>query len=285
MAWSLYRWVWRLESPLHIGIAPAGMLNRTRLYMPARTLWGALTAELARLKNQQFPDYEKVGAELQKKTRLSYFYPAEKVNGRWIAWLPHFKEREGLVWEREDGRIEGDRKFRNRLLITRPGTAIEPESDTAAEGTLREFEMISPYWRADKTSFQALAMVGYIFSQDEGIIQELVQIRLLLIGGDTRYGLGKLRQVIWQKANNFFNNKINLNNDEPVVTAERVLAHTRPSSGLDQFKGAMEYLGGWDIIRGGLKIQGLTWVPGSVLENAKNGHDFVIQEDGLWSKR
>lgn len=42
MAWQVYRWVWQLESPLHIGLVPAGILNRTRLYIPARTMWGGI---------------------------------------------------------------------------------------------------------------------------------------------------------------------------------------------------------------------------------------------------
>lgn len=48
MTWSLFRWVWRLEAPLHVGIPPAGSLDRCRLYLPARNLWAALTAALAR---------------------------------------------------------------------------------------------------------------------------------------------------------------------------------------------------------------------------------------------
>ncbi|GIW70798.1 MAG: hypothetical protein KatS3mg102_0340 [Planctomycetota bacterium] len=48
MSWSLFRWTWQLESPLYVGMPPAGSLNRCRLYVPARALWGAVTAEIAR---------------------------------------------------------------------------------------------------------------------------------------------------------------------------------------------------------------------------------------------
>ena len=48
MSWSLQRWTWLLESPLFVGTTPAGSLNRCRLYVPARALWGAMTAELSR---------------------------------------------------------------------------------------------------------------------------------------------------------------------------------------------------------------------------------------------
>ncbi|MFN3369426.1 MAG: hypothetical protein ACK4ZX_08530 [Thermus sp.] len=288
MAWSLYRWVWQVEAPLHIGMAPAGMLNRTRLYVPSRALWGALTAELARLGAQGFPEYEKVGAELREKTRLGYLYPAKAVNGQWMAWLPRYAEcGVGLVWKREDGRAEdrrakgeGERKFRMRLLITRPGTAIEPESASAAEGTLREFELISPYWRGDGTLFQRVALVGYIFCKDAA--PELKPIQTLWVGGDARYGLGRLERVAWKPADSFFGEPVDLQGKEPVVKTSRVLAHTYVSTGGASLVGAMERLGGWDMPKGGLTIQELTWVPGSV---SKNPQDFVIQEDGLWRMR
>ena len=77
MGWQLYRWVWELRSPLHIGMPPAGHANRCRLYIPAHVLWGALTAELARvLKGNSFPEYFyfEVGEALRKKLRLTYLF-------------------------------------------------------------------------------------------------------------------------------------------------------------------------------------------------------------------
>lgn len=279
MAWSLYRWVWQVEAPLHIGTVPAGMLNRTRLYVPAQTFWGALTAELARLRAQGFPIYEEVGTELREKTRLSYLYPAEVVNGQWMAWLPRYKEGEGLVWEREDGgdQEKGDRKFRKRLLVTRAGTAIEPESDSAAEDTLRELELISPFWLSDGTLFKRVALVGYIFCNNA--MSDLKSIETLWVGGDIRYGLGRLRRVAWEPAENFFGEPVDLGGEGPVVKTSRVLAHVSVSTGSASLVGAMERLGGWDTRTGSLVIQGLTWAPGSV---SKNTIDFVIQGNGLW---
>lgn len=285
MAWSLYRWVWQVEAPLHIGTMPAGMLNRTRLYVPAQSLWGALTAELARLRAEGFPEYEKVGAELRENIRLSYLYPAEAVNGQWMAWLPRYDKGKGLVWEREDGgdQAEGERKFRKRLLVTRAGTAIEPEADSAAEGTLRELELISPFWRGDGPPFKRVALAGYIFCKNEA--SELKSIETLWVGGDIRYGLGRLKRLEWKQANSFFGQPVDLQGQEPVVNTSRVLAHTDASgiTGNASPMGAMECLGGWDA--NGLVIQGLTWVPGSVFQNSQKSHDFAIQKNGLWRMR
>lgn len=288
MSWSVYCWVWMLESPLHIGAPPAGMLNRTRLYIPARSLWGALTAELARSEYASHPDYRKVGEILRHKTRLSYLFPAEQVGDAWKAWLPIYQEGRGLVWEREDGKGEEieDRNLRMRLLITRPGTAIQPETGTAAQGTLREFELVGPYWRERHTLTKPVAFVGYLFCKDDNLCKKLKDIQTLFIGGDVRYGLGRLRQVAWTssvaESNRFFGEaQLDLNQQDPRVITDRILAHLRPQNVQDRLIGAMECLRGWDMVAGSMSPPELTWVPGSCcLQKVKL--EFAISEDNLW---
>jgi hypothetical protein len=75
--WRLFRWVWQLEAPLHVGMPPSGSLNRCRLYVPARALWGALTAEVARRAGNDFPSYAGGWAGHPGDARLTYLYPAE----------------------------------------------------------------------------------------------------------------------------------------------------------------------------------------------------------------
>ena len=160
MRWCISRGTWRLESPLYVGTTPAGALNRCRLYVPARALWGALTAELVRSKEPNTEhmanQYREVGEELQRDYRFTYLFPAQAVQGKWQAWLPIYKPGRGLAWRREaDESSVGlipERLFRRRLLHTRAATAIEPQSDTAAEGSLRETECIQPGWRDEDGS-------------------------------------------------------------------------------------------------------------------------------------
>jgi hypothetical protein len=85
VSWSLHRWTWRVASPLFVGAAPSGALNRCRLYVPARPLWGALTAELARDEADHDPAYREIGNELRKHVRFSYLFPAERVGSDWLA--------------------------------------------------------------------------------------------------------------------------------------------------------------------------------------------------------
>lgn len=282
MTWSLYRWVWQLEAPLHVGMPPAGALNRTRLYIPARAVWGALTAELARCQSSSFPDYPAVGGNLQTHARFSYLFPAEKVGERWNAWLPEYREEKGLVWVREDGKGPiDDRMFRRWLLATRPGTAIAPESDTAEEGSLREHEVINPVsrWGCKDPYPRPVGFVGYVFlssSADKQLVHSLQSIERIFLGGDTRYGLGRLKRVECSPHSTFFGEQVDRQSSDPVVITSRILAHATTDA---VFSGSLEYLVGWDAVSGGLKSSALAWTPGS---RSKDSTPFRIREDGLW---
>jgi hypothetical protein len=195
MKWTALRWVWRLEAPLFVGMPPAGALNRCRLYVPARAMHGAVTSELARLNGEQkskFPDYGKFGKEVGENCRFTYLFPAEKQGDKFLPWMPKFEKRRGVQWSCHGG--EGslsDRDFRRRLMISRPGTAIAPESDSASEGTLRETECINPWWRDSNCHEEssAVLLLGYVFLRNNGFRRQLDNIDTFFVGGDTRYGL------------------------------------------------------------------------------------------------
>lgn len=283
MSWKMYRWVWRVVSPLHIGLQPAGALNRTRLYIPARAIWGALTAELARRQSNTFPDYKKTGECLRRGVRFGYLFPAERVNGKWQAWLPDYEQGEGLVWQREDGqKWDVDRRFRRLLLVTRPGTAIDPASDSASEGTLREYELLGQWWRPPERETEAkpVAMTGYLFSKDDTLSKQLKDIRELFVGGDTRYGLGRIKRIELKQEDAFFGCRVDLNGDSPIVHTSRVLAHTIMQDS-SVVLGNQECIGGWDL-SSGLKTPSLTWTPGSDAGSEKR---FAVQEEGTWKAR
>lgn len=82
MAWTFYELRFRLLSPLHIGHQKIGNIQRTRHYVPARVLWGALTARLTRdgrarrLANVGEGDYVGMGTLVKEQIAFTYFYPA-----------------------------------------------------------------------------------------------------------------------------------------------------------------------------------------------------------------
>lgn len=291
MSWSLFRWVWQLESSLHVGMPPAGSLNRTRLYVPARALWGALTAEVSRreARNSSAPAYPTVGESMQKDYRFTYLFPAEEVEGIWRGWLPLYREALGPAWVREDWPQHAvpDRPFRRRLLATRPGTSIDPRTDATEDGSLRETECIEARWRdARGRDAGSVAIVGYAFirtrtSADENPPERsrLNGVDTLFVGGDTRYGLGRLRRVAFElvRQQDVFGDAVTLDGESPQVQAKTARSHAHAQAALS---GALELLGGWDhgSIRS-LDASAPVWQPGSCSAEPLR---WSIETDGLW---
>lgn len=285
MTWICYRWTWRVESPLFIGTTPSGALNRCRVYVPARPLWGAITAELARLKGDKDPKYWQVGDELRKGARLSYLFPAERRGDDWHAWLPEYREGAGLVWAREGSDLVfTDRHIRRQLLGTRPATAIDPDSDAALDGSLRETECVQTRWRrSDSDANAPVAMVGYVFVRSDGeLARRLEPLDRIFIGGDTRYGLGRLVRIARTPATTLFGAPVNLGRDDPRVVTSRLLAHVTFRNDLPMC-GEQEALGGWDMTggRSDRRMSGSAWTPGSRCEDSGDrGWDLL--DSGMW---
>lgn len=285
MNWTLTRWVWQLEAPLHVGMPPSGSLNRCRTYVPARALWGALTAEVARHQGAGFPSYRKTGEAIRQGVRLTYLYPAEQTGRGWHAWLPRYERGQGLLWQREDDRdgdeVLPDRDLRSRLLVARAGTAIDPLSDAAAEGSLRETKCIGQYWRTATGDVKPVGLVGYLFAL-EGFETEqaLKEVQGLFIGGDSRYGLGRVRRVTWEPASRVFEIPVALEDGDPSLTTDRVLAHAVVADGRVKMCGDLEALAGWDRgAAGALSMGTAYWRPGSVAEQ----HEvWSLRDSGFW---
>ncbi len=284
MSWTLYRWVWKVVSPLFIGATPSGALNRCRIYIPARPLWGALTAELARRETDADPEYRRTGDALREHMRLSYLYPAEFVDGEWRAWLPRYEAGEGLCWARENRQTtSSDRRFRRRLLWTRPGTAIDPDCDSALEGSLRETECVQTRWRADDGSRGGpVTMVGYVlFRRDNGFVDRVDPVKTIFVGGDTRYGLGRLERAAMTAATSVFGARVLLEQDDPQVVTGHLLAHGQ-SDGQVALFGDQEAVGGWDMTGRyqERRISGPAWTPGSRCQEDE-AHPWTFLPDGM----
>jgi hypothetical protein len=251
---------------------PAGALNRCRSYVPARVMWGAVTAEVSRLEaGNSFPHYMDTGEKIADNCRFTYLYPAEKIGGDYLAWLPKFEMRRGLVWQRQDGaETELDRKFKRTLLGARAGTAITPETDSASEGTLRETECINPWWRETRKTGgepKPVYLLGYVFLKKNSVQQKLRDIVALHIGGDVKYGFGRIRRVEWEAYNNqdIFGKRYQLHNENPVIESKIVLGHAfvEENSEPVNILGMKELLGGWD--HGELwNCSRSAWAPGSL---------------------
>ncbi|MCE5336409.1 MAG: hypothetical protein LLG06_17660 [Desulfobacteraceae bacterium] len=298
MTWTALQWVWRLEAPLFIGMPPSGALNRCRSYVPARVLWGSVTAEISRSRNgENFPDYGKLGWEVALNCRFTYLFPAERRGKGFLPWMPKYvtgqgwnndEQRTGLRWYRQNGDgDESDRDFRRRLLGSRPGTAIAPESDSASEGTLRETECINPWWR-DANCYgetSSILLLGYVFLRNNGFRKQLDNIDTLFVGGDTRYGLGKICRVGQPDVSgdlSVFGKQVHLDGEHPEIQSNIVWGHALEDGQLEihGMQGAKELLGGWD--QDGPWRGALAWAPGSFLERSTATAWWSIDNHGYW---
>ena len=290
MTWTAYKWVWRLEAPLFLGMPPAGALNRCRLYVPARALWGAITAETSRLKNaNDFPDYAKCGEYIASNLRFTYLFPAEKRGDLLYVWLPKYETKKGLVWHCNESELP-DRDFRRRLLDSRPGTAIAPESDSASEGTLRETECINPWWRDANCQEEssAVLLLGYVFLRDDlprnnDFWEQLNNIDTIFVGGDTRYGLGKICRIDWRDISDdlsVFGKGVRLDGENPEIQSDIVWGHALEANlGHNQSsQGSKELFGGWNQDK--LWEKQLAWVPGSTFKRQEKW--WSIDKNGYW---
>lgn len=289
--WKLYRWTWILDSPLHLGTTPAGILDRTRLYVPARTLWGAVTAEIARKQSNKFPDYKDIGEKLLENVRFSYLFPAKKVGDQWHPWLPKYVNGQGLIWCSSTGNQIEDRKFRSWLLYTRPATAISPSNEVAEEGTLREHEILLPYSRWGKDTIEKVGLTGYVFIKQQNeanqIKNELSDLTKIFVGGDIRYGQGWLSQEkplvdVEITKNAFFGYEVNTENpDCPEIITSHLLAHTLINKDSILINGNLEAFSGRNMLQeqNSLSASEHVWVPGSSLSMS---HNFSIEKQGIW---
>ena len=255
-------------------------------HVPARVLRGSVTAEISRSRNgESFPDYGKLGWEIALNCRFTYLFPSEKRGDKFLVWLPKFKRIGGLRWYCLGSDVSlSDRDFRRRLLDSRPGTAIAPQSDSASEGTLRETECINPWWRDSNCQEEssAVLLLGYVFLRNNDFWEQLNNIDTIFVGGDTRYGLGKICRIDWHDISDglsVFGKGVHLDGENPEIQSDIVWGHALEGGQhqIHGMQGAKELLGGWD--QGSPWRGALTWAPGSFLERTVA---WSIDNYGYW---
>lgn len=280
MSWMAYRVVFRLMSPLHVGHLKIGNLMRTRPYVPAKTLWGALTARLTR----DCPDlggfYQQIGQCVNQELAFSYFYPALNPDH---PLYPNYTAK-GLRYgpEGEDDSLSPD-EFNWRLLSSYASTALNTRQASAEEGSLHEVEYISP---RDKETGASVYLVGYVFEHQGCDLRWREVLSRLQLGGERRYGWGQVRlQQQPQPETHFFGYELELNNDRPTVrlqTSQPILAHAIAQR--VEARGQIELFVGRETqdARSFGKVLGraqICWAPGAQVPPAL---PFRVGAFGLW---
>ena len=286
MGWKMYEVTFELLSPLHIGERKLGNLQKTRYYVPGRTLWGALTARIAR--DYENFDYKKAGEKVEEFLRFSYFFPSNDTEK--VTLFP---------WENPD-------EFEWKYIQSYVTTALDPKVRKAEYGSLHETEYIAPKTREDEKVY----LIGYIFERDDCDLNWKEALSKILLGGERTYGWGRIGklQIGCKKTNqldHFMHGKassteptgsdkyiyeVELSNETPVIRVHEscpVVAHVLVDDQInnDAKNGNIEPLIGLEtnIENGsfGSKISAakICWTPGTMF---KKTYSFLICPKGFW---
>jgi len=275
MTWTAYRIVFRLRSPLHVGHLKVGNLQRTRHYVPAKTLWGALTARLTRDLGRT--DYINVGEQIKQEMAFGYFFPAID---REEPLYPNYTDN-GLC--HGSAPMSAD-EFAWRLLSSHPSTALDPQRFAAEEGSLHEVEFISA---SEREEGKQVYLIGHVFARDDCRLPWKDAIKRLQLGGERRYGWGRVNMQDLQPVKDLFNYPLEPEGARPVVNLDAgkpLLAHALLADSVPA-RGQIEPFLGRETNRAnrfGLYLPNnvrICWVPGSKVETRCR---LNLRLDGHW---
>ncbi len=274
MAWQMYTATYELRSPLHIGYHKVGNVQRTRYYIPARNLWGAVTEVLTRrgFATADAPqgNYQKIGKWVKTHCAFGYWFIQEDSK----LLCPHY---EGNQLRYGSYTAAG---FERRYLDAHVTTALDAATTSAQQGSLHEVEFIAPYDRDGEQT-----CVGGWVMLDETAQKALdwcAWLSALQIGGERRYGFGQLRLSGYQEVQV---EKWDLEKERPCVrieAGESLLAHTL-SQGVEA-RGEIEPLVGRETQASAqfgkhLTFAQICWAPGAQIVKS---HWLTVTETGVW---
>lgn len=173
-----YKLIFKQIQPIHIGTGSYGVISETRIFIPGWTMWGALTKAYNSYNGNNLSENQ------QLFENISCFYPAFKNGDNFEILFPEFKNGEFYLGEYSED------EFRAKFVDTFMSTAINPLSNSALDESLHELNVILPGAKADyfeDKKEKQIYWVGIVEIDDKNKIPKEIYI-----GGDVKYGLGKL---------------------------------------------------------------------------------------------
>lgn len=266
MSWSLYKVVFRLQSPLHIGWRKSANLQQTRPYVSGKNVWGALAFRLTQSSGNS--DYQSMGEKVANQLRFSYFYPSTNTD-------------EVDVWPWDKDKAKFDWLFMGSYV----STALN--LNTAETGKLHETEYISPVTRDG----QPVYLIGYIVEKDGTEIEWRRVLNHLQFGGERNAGWGRIEKVGEPiKTEKIFNYQFHGGDDAPKIIKQPqnklLFAHTMADG--ENRRGVLEPVIGRDTTSskgfgGVITPAELCWMPGS--EPAETDLAFeILEKSGIWKR-
>ncbi|MDW7679421.1 MAG: hypothetical protein SCK70_02585 [bacterium] len=195
MNWNVYFLKYQLASPIHIGNLALGNVQKTKLYIPGKTLWGAATAILtySHFRSPSFKDYQAVGEYVRQAVRFGYFFIEDDSDRSVPIWSSR-----GLRYGSKMKLTQEEMEF--LFLYSEASTAIIKNQFAADPSTLHETEYVWPQNRNEENGTKSIYFSGYVYlcRQKSDIlnfpndIALLSQLKTLFIGANRRMGNGKL---------------------------------------------------------------------------------------------
>jgi hypothetical protein len=263
--WKCYELEFKVKTPIHIGYgSKLGIINRTRYYIPGKTMWGAVTATLAREAMEGYEPklYEDVGEFVREHMIFSYFYPLKDES----VLYPNYTDN-GFGFGENNEYFISKEEFERDFVTSYISTAVDKSSKTAEESSLHEFELILPdnllgylFVDLDKNedydvSFAEIGEKKITLRINNNPIKVFDSIESIQIGGERNYGFGQLE--LQKKKIREKNNPVNLYDSEVSVdlnnltseTTNIALAHVDIKNlNFENFRGDIEPIVGreWD---------------------------------------
>ncbi|MEJ2252313.1 MAG: hypothetical protein P8Y97_21965 [Candidatus Lokiarchaeota archaeon] len=304
MSWKFYCLRMKLKSPLHIGTYKISHFNPTRLYVPGKVVWAALTATITRYIDSS--DYKGVGNFLNTHLKFGYYFPTLLYkNGSEEIFHPNYTSN-GLIY----GNISklSEAEFKSMFLSSQASTAIDPHSKTAKDEMLHEIEFINHHTiSSDKEDSQQVFLNGvlwvkegrensyqikvidksihFIYNNSNDIDIHKSLNKILQIGGERNYGFGAIELKKLDDNVDQFHFTWKEKSKQIFLSLKKngsILAHVGYDDKLE-IKGNIEPLVSrvWSDNGAGKKLENKEyhWVPGSkILKN----YQFKICKDGIW---
>lgn len=287
---ELYQMRLEARSGIHIGYTKLGFIQRTRYYLPGKSMWGAVTESLTRTLYDA-PDYCQyiaVGKFAEEHLKFSYFFPT--FDSHEDAFIPNLSNLKYGI-----GALKLDQgEFETTFVSSPASTSIKPESSSAEDASLHAMEYLNPLVRYNNRICKVY-FAGYLFARD-GTSESLslqctaddslingVSLRSVLsdfqIGGERGYGKGRLKlsqmvkipgdSELWGTIK-YSDNQLSLEIEENMPIPAHLLA--RGLEGCD-IHGELEPLTGreYEKEKGSgrdIVCDGVFYTPGSVVKEA-----------------
>lgn len=296
--WECKELIYELKSPVHIGNGQKlGIINRTRYYIPGKTMWGAAVAKIGKelgLDTTENKKWGNLGEFVKENMKFTYFFISDKKGNE--VKIPKYTENGNIKY----GNLS-EKDFESKYITSFASAAVEKEKGTATDGDLHEIELIKN--RTGPKEDDKVYINGYVFIDKDKFEKEdydkedfLKWIEELQIGGERNYGYGKIKRD--KKKNTpeeVFGNEWKTDSEDIVIEKEEnkeftpfghILIEDEDNSHINEIRGDLEPLIGREYSGSegqNAKFSGIALAPGS--ENPFSNNEFVIDKYGFIRKK